>query len=159
MTKDRMIDVSYSRFKEIFKSDEYVTELIPSNGRMSYYESNVKDSKGNIVGYYTETSWESTYEVILELCSVEDISDYYLKRLNRAEYDLKRAQGYIKELKDYQKLSWWGKLKYKYHRWRKAQYRKKHPGLFEFLEEGSVYKYEPMTSESLSKLIIKYWND
>lgn len=140
-----MIRVSRDRFYEIFKDDKYESRLQGGfRDRSSCPIYNIIDTVTNeIVGDYTDGSWENTYEVVIDLCSKEDVVNHYEKINNELKNRLGRQEKAYKELKDYNKLSWYAKLKVKYDKWKKARYRKKHPGLLSFLENDNVIEYKP----------------
>lgn len=75
-----MYNVARKRFDEIFSDTSLYDTIRRPVDKISYYEYDVIE-KGtrNIVGYFTETSYENTYKVVKRLMTDDDISYHFNK--------------------------------------------------------------------------------
>lgn len=148
-----MIKVSKERFDLIFKDQNKYRTVDTTGGEFSSYRTYEVQLKHNqkVLGWYGEGSWENTYKIIQDLASKKDIIDYYIsveKELNRKLEDREER---LKFLRDYKALPLYGKLKYRYKQWRKRRWHRKHPGLFEFMEDKNIVPYHP-SNNSLKEM-------
>lgn len=157
------IEVSRSRFYEIFRDSVYVAQAQITNPRerssCPYYD--IIDNRTNeIVGVYSDGSWENTFEVIIELVSKEDIIAHYEAIIKRKEDDLESSRKAWRKLRDYKNLSPEQRAEVDKKKKEEREYRKTHPGLLSFMEDSNIISY-PGKEFSVDSIveIIKEIND
>lgn len=138
-----MIKVNRQRFYEIFKDDVYVS-LIQKNiyERSSCPHYNIIDNRTNeIVGVYSDGSWENTFEVIIELASKEDVIAHYERILKHKEGEIESYKKVLKKLRDYKNLSPKQRAEVDKEEKEKRERRKNSSSLFTFMENDSIMPY------------------
>ena len=158
------IKVSPARFREIFAYDRYQSKIEKINGEWSscpWYD--VIDRETNeIVGGYSDGSWENTYEVIIDLVSKDDIVAHYEKLLDRERWEVESYKKYNKKLREYKNLTPEQRLEVDEKERAEIEWRKTHPGLMAFLGDGNLIRYDINTQGSsfseMLNLISQYYN-
>jgi hypothetical protein len=160
MNNKKFIKVDRSRFYEIFKDSVYVSHIQKNLFEWTscpYY--NIIDNRTKeIVGIYSDGSWENTFEVIIELASKEDIIIHYENLLKYKENELKRSKQEWKKLKEYKDLSEEDRALYDQKEQEEKERRKTHPGLMSFMEDVNIIKYDPyntLIADEILKTIFK----
>ena len=141
---NNFIEVSRSRFYEIFRDSVYVSQAQITNPKerssCPYY--NVIDNRTNeIVGVYSDGSWENTFEVLIELASKEDIVAHSEVIIKRKEHDLESSRKAWKKLRDYKNLSPEQRAEIDKKEEEEREWRKTHPGLMSFMEDNNIIPY------------------
>jgi len=140
------INVSRSRFYEIFRDSVYVAQaqITGPRERSSCPYYNIIDNNTNeIVGVYSDGSWENTFEVKLELVSKEDVVAHYQKIIERKDWDIASLKTQNKNLYAFRKASPEKRAEIERQAEIDKQRRENSPGLIQFLGEGSLIKYDP----------------
>lgn len=137
------IEVGRSRFYEIFAYDRYQSQL-----QKSIYEwtscpwYDVIDRTTNeIVGRYSDGSWENTFEVLIELASKEDIIAHYQKILERKDWDIDSLKIQNKNLLNFRNASPEKRAEIEKQAKIDKERRKNSPGLMNFMEDSSIISY------------------
>lgn len=111
-----MIHVLPQKFRELFEDKDRYEERERPMWAISYYEFDIYDNyTKRIVGYYTQTSYENTYQIVYDLCTKEDLLYHYQKLMGQLELQLNF-----------------------YKRPRKLVHKNSGPGLLEFLDDEYV---------------------
>jgi len=161
---NNFIKVDPRRFKEIFKDDKYVTRKQKSVWEYAscpWYD--VIDTESyRVVGSFSDGSWENTWEVIIDLVSKDDIVAHYEKLLDRERREVESYKKYNKELREYKNLTPEQRLEVDEKERAEIEWRKTHPGLMAFLEDGNLIRYDTNTQGSsfseMLNLISQYYN-
>jgi hypothetical protein len=140
---NNFIKVSQQRFFEIFADAKYNSRIQKLYEWTSCPYYDVVDLETNlVVGVYSDGSWENTFEVIPSLASKNDIINHYEELLKHKQRELERVDKHRKELQAYKNLSPKRRLLEDKRKKAKAQWRKTHPGLIDFLKDENILKYD-----------------